>query len=83
MKTVTLPGGESVPALGMGTWMVGEVRANRASELAALRAGLDAGLRLIWGIPNAQLHVFNQCGHWAQWEHADTFNRMVLDFLAH
>lgn len=44
---------------------------------------LDVGLRLIWGIPNAQLHVFNQCGHWAQWEHADTFNRMVLDFLAH
>ncbi len=44
---------------------------------------LDVGLRLIWGIPNAQLHVFNQCGHWAQWEHADTFNRMVLDFLTH
>lgn len=44
---------------------------------------LDVGLRLIWGIPNAQMHVFNQCGHWAQWEHADTFNRMVLDFLAH
>lgn len=44
---------------------------------------MDVGLRLIWGIPNAQLHVFNQCGHWAQWEHADTFNRMVLDFLAH
>ena len=44
---------------------------------------MDVGLRLIWGIPNAQMHIFNQCGHWAQWEHADTFNRMVLDFLAH
>ncbi len=44
---------------------------------------MDIGLRLIWGIPNAQLHIFNQCGHWAQWEHADTFNRMVLDFLTH
>lgn len=44
---------------------------------------MDIGLRLIRGIPNAQLHVFNQCGHWAQWEHADTFNRMTLDFLAH
>ncbi|MDA7417713.1 alpha/beta fold hydrolase [Xenophilus arseniciresistens] len=42
---------------------------------------LDIGLRLIWGIPNAQLHVFNQCGHWAQWEHASKFNRMVLQFL--
>lgn len=44
---------------------------------------MDIGFRLIRGIPNAQLHVFNQCGHWAQWEHADTFNRMTLDFLAH
>jgi 2-hydroxy-6-oxonona-2,4-dienedioate hydrolase len=42
---------------------------------------MDIGLRLIRGIPNAQLHVFNQCGHWAQYEHADRFNRMVLDFL--
>ncbi len=44
---------------------------------------MDAGLRLLAGLPNAQLHVFNRCGHWAQWEHADTFNRMVLDFLSH
>ena len=33
--------------------------------------------------PHAELHIFNRCGHWAQWEHADKFNRMVLDFLAH
>ena len=44
---------------------------------------MDAGLRLLAGLPNAQLHVFNRCGHWAQWEHADAFNRMVLDFLSH
>ncbi len=44
---------------------------------------LDVGLRIIWGIPNAQMHIFNQCGHWAQWEHADKFNRLVLDFLSH
>ncbi|MGJ7918522.1 alpha/beta fold hydrolase [Massilia sp. LXY-6] len=43
----------------------------------------DTGLRLVAGIPNSQLHVFNQCGHWAQWEHADTFNRLVVDFLKH
>jgi 2-hydroxy-6-oxonona-2,4-dienedioate hydrolase len=43
---------------------------------------MDVGLRLLWGMPNAELHVFNRCGHWAQWEHADKFNRMVLDFLA-
>ena len=44
---------------------------------------MDVGLRLIWGMPNAELHIFNRCGHWAQWEHADKFNRMVLDFLTH
>lgn len=44
---------------------------------------LDTGLRLIAGLQDAQLHVFSRCGHWAQWEHADKFNRMVLDFLTH
>jgi 2-hydroxy-6-oxonona-2,4-dienedioate hydrolase len=43
---------------------------------------MDVGLRLLWGMQDAELHVFNRCGHWAQWEHADKFNRMVLDFLA-
>ena len=42
---------------------------------------LDIGLRVIWGIQNAEMHIFNQCGHWAQWEHAEKFNRMVYDFL--
>lgn len=44
---------------------------------------MDTGLRLVAGLPNSELHVFNRCGHWAQWEHADKFNRMVLDFLTH
>jgi 2-hydroxy-6-oxonona-2,4-dienedioate hydrolase len=44
---------------------------------------LDLGLRLVWNLPNAELHVFSRCGHWAQWEHAEKFNRMVLDFLEH
>lgn len=42
---------------------------------------LDHGLKLIFGIPDARLHVFSRCGHWAQWEKADEFNRLVLDFL--
>lgn len=44
---------------------------------------LDLGLRLVWGLPNAELHIFSRCGHWAQWEHAEKFNRLVLDFLQH
>ncbi|WP_395402665.1 alpha/beta fold hydrolase [Pseudoduganella sp. UC29_106] len=42
---------------------------------------LDTGLKLIAGIANSQMHIFSRCGHWVQWEHADAFNRMMLDFL--
>ncbi|HEY4352014.1 MAG TPA: 2-hydroxy-6-oxo-6-phenylhexa-2,4-dienoate hydrolase, partial [Paraburkholderia sp.] len=34
-------------------------------------------------IADARLHVFSKCGHWAQWEHAGEFNRMVIDFIRH
>ena len=47
MKHVTLPGGESVPALGMGTWMIGEDAATRAEEIASLQQGIDLGMALI------------------------------------
>lgn len=42
---------------------------------------LDVGLRLVAGLQDAELHVFSKCGHWAQWEHAEKFNRMVLEFF--
>jgi diketogulonate reductase-like aldo/keto reductase len=47
LRTVTLPGGEIVPALGQGTWEIAERRADRAQEIAALRAGLDLGMTVI------------------------------------
>jgi aldehyde reductase len=47
LKTVTLPCGAAVPALGQGTWNMGENRAARKSELAALQLGMDLGLTLI------------------------------------
>jgi diketogulonate reductase-like aldo/keto reductase len=47
MHHVTLPCGERVPALGQGTWNIGDDPANRKEEIAALRLGLDLGLRLI------------------------------------
>ncbi|MGU3493796.1 aldo/keto reductase [Xanthobacteraceae bacterium A53D] len=46
-KSVTLPGGETVPALGQGTWFMGEQAGRAAQEIAALRAGIDLGLTLI------------------------------------
>jgi diketogulonate reductase-like aldo/keto reductase len=47
MKTVTLPGGERVPALGLGTWRMGENSTKQGQEIAILRQGLDLGLTLI------------------------------------
>ena len=47
MKTVALPGGERVPALGLGTWKMGDSAARRAEELAALRLGIELGATLI------------------------------------
>ena len=32
-------------------------------------------------IPNSQLHVFGNCGHWTQIEHNRRFNQLVEDFL--
>ena len=47
MRTVTLPGGEAVPALGLGTWHMGERGADRAAEADALRCGIDLGMTLV------------------------------------
>jgi diketogulonate reductase-like aldo/keto reductase len=47
MKKVKLPSGEEVPALGLGTWNIGDDRSTRAEEIAALQAGLDLGMTLI------------------------------------
>jgi diketogulonate reductase-like aldo/keto reductase len=43
----TLPCGERVPALGQGTWNIGDDPNLRAAEIAALRRGLDLGLTLV------------------------------------
>ncbi|HLF11088.1 MAG TPA: aldo/keto reductase, partial [Gammaproteobacteria bacterium] len=47
MKAFHLPSGKPVARLGQGAWQIGEQRSTRASELAALHAGLDLGLTLI------------------------------------
>jgi 4,5:9,10-diseco-3-hydroxy-5,9,17-trioxoandrosta-1(10),2-diene-4-oate hydrolase len=42
---------------------------------------LDGALVGLKAIPRAQLHVFGQCGHWAQVEKFDEFNKLTVDFL--
>ncbi len=44
---VTLRNGIQVPALGLGTWFLGEKKAAREQELESLRAGISAGMTLI------------------------------------
>jgi len=39
-------------------------------------------LRFLELIKRSQLHVFGECGHWTQIEHAARFSRLVIDFLS-
>jgi diketogulonate reductase-like aldo/keto reductase len=47
MKTVQLLSGRAMPVLGLGTWNMGERRADRAREVRALQLGLELGMTLI------------------------------------
>ena len=46
MRTLAISG-HPVPALGLGTWNVGDSKAKRATEIAALRRGIELGMTLI------------------------------------
>lgn len=41
----------------------------------------ENSLLLCASIPNSRLILLNRCGHWAQVEHAEEFNRLVIDFI--
>jgi diketogulonate reductase-like aldo/keto reductase len=47
MRYLELPGGGRMPAFGLGTWKMGESAAGRAAEVAAVRAAIEMGYRLI------------------------------------
>ena len=47
MKSILLPDGKAIPALGQGTWRIGEKKSARAKEVAALRLGIELGMSLI------------------------------------
>jgi diketogulonate reductase-like aldo/keto reductase len=47
MRTVELPAGERIPALGQGTWYFAERADRRAAEIRSLRTGLDLGLTVV------------------------------------
>lgn len=41
----------------------------------------EHSLKLCAAIPDSRLVLLNRCGHWAQLEHADEFNRLVTRFV--
>lgn len=47
MREVTLPAGDKLPALGLGTWKMGEQARQQPAEVAAVRRALEIGYRLI------------------------------------
>ncbi|KNZ31103.1 MAG: hypothetical protein AD742_17880 [Methylibium sp. NZG] len=47
VPTVTLPDGQTVPALGLGTWRMGEDASQRPAEVKAVRRAIEMGYRVI------------------------------------
>ena len=45
-------------------------------------APLRTGQRFVDAIPDSRLVVMRDCAHWPQWEKADEFNALHLEFLA-
>ncbi|KZS54362.1 diketogulonate reductase-like aldo/keto reductase [Rhizobium sp. BK226] len=44
---ITFPNGTAVPALGQGTWAMGEDAGHARAEIESLKAGIDLGMTLI------------------------------------
>lgn len=42
---------------------------------------IERGVLLFQSLPDAELHIFNNCGHWSQWDQTDRFHSIVTDFL--
>ncbi len=44
-------------------------------------AAVERALLLFQLIPNSELHIFDRCAHWVQWDQAARFNHLVSGFL--
>ena len=43
---------------------------------------LETSMYLLQHLPSVQLHVFGQCSHWTQIEHAQKFNHLLAQFFS-
>lgn len=64
---------EDLPKIGIPTLLI-HGRDDRVVHF-------ENSLLLLASIPNSRLVLLNRCGHWAQVEHADEFNRLLIDFV--
>jgi pimeloyl-ACP methyl ester carboxylesterase len=44
-------------------------------------AAMDSSISLLRHYPNAELHIFRNCGHWVQFEMATEFNELVIQWV--
>ncbi len=47
IPTLTLPSGRNIPALGIGTWNMGESHAEEAQEVASIRKAVELGMTVV------------------------------------
>ena len=67
-KAVTLPGGEQIPALGIGTWNMAVARRSRRDEIVAIQTAVDLGMNVVdtaemYGNGSAEELVAEAVGH--------------------
>lgn len=41
----------------------------------------ESSIYLQQHLPNAQLHIFDKCGHWVQIEKKDSYSKLLIDFF--
>ncbi|MEK4361936.1 aldo/keto reductase [Paenibacillus sp. FSL M8-0212] len=46
-RTILLPDGTALPAIGQGTWYMGEKQSSQEEEVRALRSGIELGMTVI------------------------------------
>jgi len=66
------------------TMQIGNIRIPTLILWGAQDSGAapERGLLLQQSIPGSELHVFDRCGHWVQWDQQERFQTLVRDFLS-
>lgn len=74
-----------VPVMGDLTDLLPEITARTLIIWGREDRFLLPGWAVLWleAIKDSELHIFPRCGHWAQYEQLDAFNKLTREFLNH